>query len=114
MRVIVAGSRSVSDFTLVSWVIEQSGFPISELVSGGARGVDRLGERYALERGIPVRVFPARWARYGRQAGFFRNSAMALYADALVLVWQGSSRGSALMLRIAQDHGLRYFVHFLA
>ena len=112
MRVIVAGSRSIRDYSLVWRALYDSGFEgeITEIVSGTAQGVDRVGESWAQRHQIPVHRFPADWSRFGRRAGFLRNRQMAEYADALVLVWDGQSRGSALMLRLAREHGLRCFV----
>ena len=110
MRVIIAGSRSIVSFESVRLAIEHSGFQISEVVCGCARGADTLGERWGVERGIPIKRFPADWQRFGRSAGFRRNSDMAQYAEALVLIWDGSSRGSASMLRLARERRLRCFV----
>jgi hypothetical protein len=107
-RVVVAGSRSFADFGLLCERLDVFLSQRSEvvIVSGGARGADRLGERYAALRGLPVERFPADWARYGRSAGFRRNKAMAEQADAVVLFWDGQSPGTAQMLSLAQSRGL--------
>lgn len=94
MRVIVASSRSIDDEDLVARAVAGSGFPITEVVSGVARGLDGLGERH----GITVRRFRADWRRHGRGAGRVLNEAMAGYADALVAVHAGSP-GTADMIR---------------
>ena len=57
------------------------------IVSGGARGVDKLGEQIADEQHIPVTKFLADWDNYGKGAGFIRNEEMAKYADELLAVW---------------------------
>lgn len=72
-------------------------FPVKEIVSGGARGVDLAGESLALETHVPVKRFPAEWDKHGKGAGPIRNKQMAEYADALLLIWDGKSRGSANM-----------------
>ena len=59
MITIVAGSRSITNYEIVKEAIEKSGFDIISIVSGGARGVDSLGERYARENGIELKQFPA-------------------------------------------------------
>jgi len=82
---------------------------VTEIVSGGARGVDRLGERYARQRGLPCTVFPAQWGKYGKSAGPIRNAEMAKYADYGVAVWDGESRGTAHMLKLMEG---RVFVMF--
>jgi predicted Rossmann fold nucleotide-binding protein DprA/Smf involved in DNA uptake len=111
MRTIVAGSRGITDISVVREAVDASGFRVTEVVSGGARGVDRLGERLAGEMGVPCRVFPADWETHGRSAGVIRNRLMAGYADALVAVWDGSSRGTANMISQARRHGLEVYVH---
>lgn len=97
MRVIIGGSRDITDYDLVCRVIEVSGIVhhISEVVSGKARGVDALGERWADERFIPKMFFPAQWGLHDKKtAGPIRNGQMADYADAAILVWDGESPGT--------------------
>ena len=94
MKVIIAGTRSVEDYKLVVESIQRSGYNITEVVSGCATGVDRLGERWAIANNIPVKEMPADWNRYGNSAGPMRNRQMAEYADAAVIIWDGYSRGT--------------------
>ena len=98
MKVIVAGTRTIEDYEVVCKAIEESGFEITELVSGGARGVDKLGERWAKENGVPVNVFQAEWEKYGNRAGPIRNVAMGSYADALIAIRHGPSPGTSHMV----------------
>lgn len=79
-----------------------------EIVSGGSGNIDKLGERWARwADGAKLRVFEADWGKHGKSAGPIRNRQMAEYADALVLIWDGKSRGSANMLEEARKRGLR-------
>jgi len=110
-KIIVAGSRSFQDYGLMvqkldSLFVHKEPGAI-QIVSGTAQGADRLGERYARQRGLAVKQFPADWDRFGNRAAFVRNEAMAEYADALVLFWDGQSHGSAHMLRIARERKLQ-------
>lgn len=57
-----------------------------------------MGERWVDEHGIPVRQFPANWGRFGRAAGKYRNSEMAAYADAAIILWDGVSSGTLDMI----------------
>lgn len=98
MKVIIAGSRGITDYTALQSAIFQSDFSISEVVSGCARGPDTLGERWAIEHSIPVHKFPADWGRFGRAAGMYRNAEMASYADAAIILWDGESRGTLDMI----------------
>ena len=114
MRVVIAGSRGITDYSVVCDAVRESGFEITEEVSGGAYGVDSLGERWAREHRIPCKVFPADWKTYGRSAGYRRNEQMADYADAVIAVWDGSSRGTKHMIDIANRLNLKVFLHRIA
>lgn len=109
MRVIIAGSRDISDYSLVTRAVEQSGFYLSAIVSGEARGVDSLGERFAQENGLPLLQFRADWETHGRAAGPLRNRQMAEYADALVAITNGSS-GTENMIAEAKKRHLACYV----
>lgn len=111
MRVIIAGSRGIDNIHKVAKAIENSGFEITEVVSGTCRGVDRLGERWARNHGISIARFPADWYRHGRSAGYKRNIEMAQYADALVAVWDGVSKGTGHMIQIAKERNLKVYIH---
>lgn len=111
MKVIVAGSREINNADVVAAAIEASGFAMTEVVSGAARGVDRLGAAWARARGIPVKLFPAEWDRLGKVAGRVRNRQMAEYADALVAVWDGESRGTAHMIEEARYYKRLVYIH---
>jgi hypothetical protein len=110
MRVIIAGSRSITDYAKVCDAVRHSGFAISRVVSGLAAGVDNLAVRYAAEHGLPCDRFPAQWNRYGRSAGYRRNVEMAEHADALIAVWDGKSPGTRHMIETAKARGLPIFV----
>lgn len=111
MKTIVAGSRSVEDYAVVKRAIADSLFNISEVVSGTAQGVDKLGERWAEEKGVPIKQFPADWKTHGKRAGYLRNKEMAGYADAAVIVWDGESKGTKWMIDLAKEKQLKLYVH---
>ena len=101
LKVIIAGSRDINDFDLVLETVKKSGIKISEIseiVSGGAKGVDSVGESIAKAFGIPVKKFPADWDKHGKVAGFIRNKEMADYSDALIAVWDCRSKGTKHMI----------------
>jgi hypothetical protein len=111
MKTIVAGSRSIQDYRIVQRAILSSGFTITELVSGGAQGVDQLGEAYARLNNILVKKFIPDWNQYGKAAGIYRNTDMAQYAEALIAVWDGKSKGTLNMICQAKDRKLQVFVY---
>lgn len=110
MKVIIAGGREVRDFELVSGAIEASGFNISEVVSGAASGVDQLGEAWAKQRNIPVKLFPAEWKKHGFSAGPIRNRKMVRYADAAIAIPTGGP-GTEDLIRAARQHKLPIYIH---
>ncbi|MFA5396276.1 MAG: SLOG family protein [Methanogenium sp.] len=111
MRVIIAGSRHITDAMTISNAIISSGFDITEVVSGGACGVDSLGELWAKSRKIPIKQFIPRWDLYGLAAGPRRNAQMARYADALIAIYDGKSKGTSNM--IAEAKKRRLYVHII-
>lgn len=120
MKVIIAGSRSCVDYEVLLAAIESSGFNnpkfgpvISEVVSGRALGADILGERWQREHRDAVRLkeFPADWNLHGKSAGVIRNKEMAHYAEALIALWDGKSKGTQNMISTAERLGLKVFVY---
>jgi hypothetical protein len=110
MKVIIAGSREVTDYSLIESAIAESGFETTQIISGGARGVDKLGEQYAKEKNVPCRVMTANWDQYGKAAGYIRNEQMAEVADALIAIWDGKSKGTFNMINIAKKKNLKVFI----
>jgi len=110
-RVIIAGSRDFNDYNLLE---EKCNFLLSEkvkthdivIVSGTARGADKLGEKYAEEHGYEIDAHPADWDKYGKSAGYRRNQEMAEVADAVLCFWDGVSKGTKHMIDIAKEKNL--------
>lgn len=129
MKTIIAGSRSINDWSTVAVAVEKSGFTVTEVVSGTAGGVDQLGESLAELHGIPVKKFPANWKdwtvtsaviktnkwgqKYNAKAGHDRNKKMAEYADALIAVWDGKSSGTRDMIDLMEQLGKPVYVHLV-
>jgi hypothetical protein len=126
MRVIIAGGRDFDDYALLkekcSGVLKEllPAFDRDEkdieIVSGGARGADRLGEAFAWENSLKLRVFRADWEKLGKIAGFVRNEEMAVYASqdddlgVLAAFWDGKSEGTGNMIDLAFRYGLKVYV----
>ena len=109
IRIIVAGSRDYHDYELMESIIDavrmRENKPVA-IVSGGARGADKLGEKYAKEHNLELHIYEANWSKYGRGAGFVRNEEMADNADMLLAFWDGKSNGTKHMIRTARKAGL--------
>lgn len=108
-RVIIAGSRGIEAEQFPASAIARllSGFEVRPvIVSGGAQGVDRFGERYAIAHGLAFLRIRADWERYGKAAGFIRNQHMSFLASHLIAIWDGQSPGTRTMIDIARADGL--------
>ena len=116
MRVIIAGSRTVTDMAELEKAITASGFQITSIVCGGAIGADKLGEKYAYVNDIPITYFLPDWDTHGKKAGPIRNSEMANYVGsegAAIILWDGISKGSQDMINKASAKGLKVYVHLV-
>lgn len=114
LKVIIAGGRDFTDYHLLSKVCDfmlQNHSDI-EIVSGCANGADKLGEKYAKEKGYSIKKFPADWEKFGRSAGFLRNDQMAQYADALIAFWDKKSKGTNHMINLAKKNKLKIKVQY--
>lgn len=111
MKVIIAGGR---DFDNWQYLYEVCSEYITEddveIVSGGAKGADRLGEKFAKLKNIPLKVFIPDWDTYGKSAGHIRNKQMAKYADKLIAFWDGKSPGTMNMIDTALKYGLKVHI----
>ena len=108
MNIIIAGSRNFNDYNLLKTSCDNllTQFTNIEIVSGTARGADKLGERYAREKGYSIKEFPANW-NLGKSAGYIRNDEMAKYADMLIAFWDGTSKGTKHMIDLANKRGIK-------
>ena len=98
MKLVIAGSRDLSvSVDFIAETLDKLKLFPTEIVSGGARGIDSCAQRYAQDQRMMFALFEADWNKNGKAAGPIRNLSMALYGDALLLIWDGKSKGSANM-----------------
>jgi len=112
MKVIIAGSRTCNDYNILEEAIKNSGFTINTVISGCARGADKLGERWAKNNGIVIMKYPANWNKNGKKAGYLRNIEMAKVSNALIILWDGKSPGSKHMIEIAKKYKLHIYISY--
>lgn len=122
VRLIVAGGRDYPRKLVkqavdhLNWKTErlfQDGYEITE-VCGKATGADAVGQFWADTKRIHVAAFPAKWDIYSKKsAGPIRNSWMAWYSTHLIPLWDGQSRGTSSMIKIATDANLNVGKPFL-
>lgn len=108
-RVAVVGCREYSNYEqaskYISYCIESIRKKYNLIfVSGGCRGADRAGERFALENGFAAECYPADWKTYGRAAGPIRNEKIAQLSDYIICFWDGKSKGTKSMIKYARKY----------
>lgn len=110
MKLAVIGSRVYPNYAQIYQVISCLP-PDTEIVSGGARGVDYIAKKAAQINLLPYKEFPAEWEIYGKAAGFMRNSLIVDYCEGLIAFWDGESRGTldSILKAIYQDKLYRIF-----
>lgn len=106
---IIAGSREFKNYSLLKSVLDTiiGDRTNIEIVSGCANGADKLGEKYAEEKGFKIEKFPADWDYYKKSAGFIRNKEMAIYSHCLIAFWDKKSRGTLSMIKLAKEYKLK-------
>ena len=90
MKLLIVGSRSIEKFDLSPYVSDE----VDTIISGGAVGIDNLAERYADEHRLSKYIIRPRYDLFGRSAPLRRNEQMVDMADALLVVWDGHSKGT--------------------
>lgn len=131
MKLIIAGSRSITSYSILLSAIVESGIWSNykrsiEVVSGTARGADRLGEQFAEKNALKLFKKPAEWdkwrvaganvqvrngKKYNALAGHWRNEEMAEMADQALILWDGTSTGSLDMMNRMLAHGKPVYLY---
>ncbi len=110
-KIIIAGSREFNDYPLLKntmdkLIINKRQTHKIIIISGTCYGADKLGEKYGILSGFLIERYPANWEKYGKEAGFKRNTKMAMVANALVAFWNKQSNGTRHMINIATTYNL--------
>ena len=105
MQLIIAGSRTFTDYQMLCQVLAPDRPRIAQVITGGARGADQLGYRWAWKHAIKHQLFRADWERFGKSAGVRRNHQMAQAGDILLAFWDGRSAGTHHMISCMQQLG---------
>ena len=102
MRVAVIGSRGLTVPDLERYLPEG----VTEIVSGGARGVDTSAARYARTHGLLLTEFLPEYNLYGRGAPLRRNITIIEHADVVLAFWDGTSRGTKYVIDECRKRGI--------
>lgn len=101
MKLLIAGSRSITDFDLAPHIPGD----VDEIISGGANGIDTLAEKYADDRRISKHIIRPKYHLYKRAAPIKRNEEMVTLADRVLVIWDGESRGTLATVKFAKAQG---------
>lgn len=101
MKIAVIGSRGINVRDLGQYLPEG----VTEIISGGARGVDTSAREYALANGIKLTEFLPDYEKYGRAAPLKRNDLIIEAADLVMAFWDGKSRGTAYVIKKCRSTG---------
>lgn len=131
-KTLIVGSREITDYELVEKAIKESGFKISEIISGGAKGADTLAEKYAKQNKIKIKVFKPDWdnieaegakvkerinpwtkevEKYNCMAGFQRNSEMVNYGEQCIALQVEDTSGTQDTIKKCQEKGIPVFIY---
>ena len=103
MKLIIAGSRTFTDYQLLCHTLAPDRHRITQVITGGAQGADQLGYRWAWKHAVRHQCFRADWERFGKSAGMRRNYQMAQAGDMLLAFWDGRSAGTQHMISCMQQ-----------
>lgn len=114
MYLLIAGSRGYTHYVDFKRKVDKMITKLDKkeitIIEGGARGVDRLGRRYAIENNIPYKTFVAEWDKYGKRAGMMRNALMAETATHAIIFWDGKSPGTKNMIALLKEREVKHVV----
>ena len=106
MKLLVVGSRSIVDFDLSGYISSN----VDTIISGGAKGVDELAEKYADLHRLSKYIIRPRYDIYSRAAPIKRNEEMVDIADCVLIIWDGKSRGTAHTIQLCEKKGKPFMV----
>lgn len=101
MRLLIAGSRSITEFDLSEYVSNNTDL----IICGGAKGIDTVAEKYADDHRISKLVLRPNYALNGKSAPLKRNEVMIDLADSVLVIWDGKSRGTKYTIDYAMKTG---------
>lgn len=107
MKIAIIGSRNLMINNLEKYLPQYT----TEIVSGGAMGIDTCAERYAKEKGIKFTSFLPDYESHGRQAPILRNIEIIDYSDEVIAFWDGKSKGTKFVIDRCKKKNVKITVH---
>lgn len=108
MRVAIVGSRNLVSVEIEKYLPTN----ITEIITGGANGIDTLAESYADFHGIPKIIIKPDYKKYGRKAPLMRNKTIVELADKIIAIWNGKSTGTLFTINYARKLGKDVEVYY--
>ena len=111
-KIMICGSRTINDESLISEKLNSAlaEYPDMILISGGAKGVDSIGEAWAKSHNVQIQQYKPDWKRYGRGAGIVRNKIMVATADLVIIFWDGISNGTKSVIDFFKELNKSYLL----
>ena len=106
MKIAIIGSRNIFVDNLGQYLPENT----TEIVSGGAKGVDSCAKEYAESNKIKLKEFLPEYVKYGKGAPLKRNIQIIEYADKVLAFWDGKSKGTKFVIDTCKKIGKKITV----
>lgn len=107
MRVAVIGSRNLTIFNLGDYLPPDT----TEIISGGAKGIDTCARNYAKANDIKLTEFLPEYSKYGRKAPLNRNITIIESSDLVLAFWDGVSKGTKFVINYSKSHGIPIHIY---
>ena len=108
---LICGSRSIKSLNL-DWYLNADDY--SEVISGGATGIDTLAEQWAKRNNLEFCAYLPNYKAFGgKYAPIVRNREMVEFSDECVAFWDGKSKGTLMTIKYALSLDRKVTVHFI-
>lgn len=108
MVIGIVGGRDFDDYSLLTTTMNEYVDKVHLIVSGGAKGADSLGERWAKENNKKTLIFKPEWEKFGKSAGFIRNQEIVKNSDFVLAFWDGKSKGTKSSIDLCKKNEIPY------
>ncbi|MFI3253998.1 MAG: hypothetical protein R3Y63_06615 [Eubacteriales bacterium] len=102
MKLAIIGSRTLTDIDISAYIPPD----VTEIISGGAKGIDTLAEVYADKHKLSKYIIRPEYQKYPpKVAPMIRNKLIVDHCDALLAFWDKQSKGTLSTIDYANKIG---------